>query len=325
MNAIVRSRNAMMLVAAAAALYAVGTLCALIAYATLTPSDVGSTFADLGHTSDWLHFAGAFVAFAAVCVCAWENMAARDKEVLGELPGAGLGTLLIAIGALIGAVSASAATASGIVAAIGVGAWALLALGRAARYNLADQKAPGTGAALVPLWLVAAGGLALLAVGTGINIDVTDQGTGIASGILEALGVGLVAAALFEARSKGMLRSRPTWIAVEGLAATTLGFLAATVVAAVVFKPNPSLTGVRVGLAITYALLALGLAVLALAAWMRVGELVARGGGQGPPSSAPPAWGAPLGGAGPAGFPPPPPTTGYPTPPPYQPPQPPLS
>lgn len=87
MNAITRSRHAMMLLTGAVSFYALGIILEIIAYATFSADTVNSynTFIDLGHAADWLQFVGALAALAAVCTAGWETMAARVADQQVEL------------------------------------------------------------------------------------------------------------------------------------------------------------------------------------------------------------------------------------------------
>lgn len=316
MEAITRSRNSMVFLAAAAASYALGTIFGIIAYATLSGPSAFGTFRDLGHASDWLHFVGAFLALAGVCVAGWETFPLQQRGRLAELLSASTATLLVAIGSLVNAASTSSQAAANVIVAVGIGVWAFLALARAARYNLVEQQAPGTAGPLVPLWLAACGGIVLLAVGSGFTVGVYDQGLGIATGILDALGVGVLAYALTAACSKGLLPSHPTMTVVLGLGVLAAAFVVSAVVAGLVFTSQGTLKGLRIGVSITGTVTCAGVVLLGIAAWLRVGQIVvAAGTGEGaggsgwampwssaraPGASRPPAYPTgPWGGGGP--------------------------
>ncbi|HVA91134.1 MAG TPA: hypothetical protein VNL71_14970, partial [Chloroflexota bacterium] len=238
MDAITRSRNAMMAATAAAALYALGSVFALVAYATLSDSaDGANTYRDWGHAADWMHFLGAFGALVAVGVAGWEALPSNQRDQLGELALAAVSTLLIAIGALILAASSSSQSAGNVLGAVGLGGWALLALARAARYNLAEKQTPGSVPPVVPLWLMAAGGLLLIAIGSGFTIQLGDRGSAIASAVLEAIGAAILVIALIGSRARGLLRSRPVASVILGLVVLGSGFVAVAIVAGLVFTP----------------------------------------------------------------------------------------
>jgi hypothetical protein len=267
----------MMLTAAAAGLYALGTVFVVVAYATLsvdTPHGI-STFRNWAHAADWLHFCGAFGALAAVGVAGWEALPSRDRYQIAEVTAAAVATLLVALGAFVAAVSSPSQPAADVIAAVGIGLWALIALVRAASYNLAEQQSPGSATPLVPLWLIAAGALVLLAVGSGFHVGPTNRGRGIAAGILEALGVALLAQVLISARSKGMMQSRPVSLVITGLLVLAVGFIGGAIVSGLVFTPQGTVKGLRIGVSIVNTILFVGVVILGLAAWARVGELVA--------------------------------------------------
>lgn len=268
MEEITRSRVAMELAAAAAALYALGTVFAVIAYAVLSPSSLG-TFTDLGHASDWLHFVGALVLLLAVGSVARDMMARQLMTALFEVGTITVGALLVAIGALVGAASSSSQSTADVLGAVGIGLWGLVAVARAARS--ANPEDPS--AQVAPLWAAAGFGFVLLAVGSGFTIDPTDKGTGIASGIIQAVGAAIVAGVLSSARLRRLLQGKPLATVINAFGVLTVFFVGAAVVAAVVFSTIPSLNGLRIGLAIVSAVEAVGVVLFGLAAWTRYLEI----------------------------------------------------
>lgn len=315
MGEITKSRPAMMMASFAAIAYCLGSAFAILAYAILSPSNAGSTFTDLGHASDWLHFVGALGALAAVSIVVRDLATKQQPAVLWEVAGAAVATLLIAVGALVNASSSSSTSAANIIGAVGVGGWALLVFSRAARPPSTAPQGAVAANSEASLWLGASAGLLLLAVGSGFNVDITNQGIGVASGLIEALGVGTLTLVLATARNRRLLATRPVPTAIGGLGIVTLFFLGTAVVAGIVFGPNPSLTGLRVGIALVTTLEFIGVGVLGLAAWTRVNEIVVPAGAPGygvlptppapfapaPPAPTPPAPGMPSPGAPPPG------------------------
>jgi hypothetical protein len=79
MGFITRSGTALVALAGAAVLYALGALCLAAAYVGLTPSDQHMV-GELTHAGDWLRFAGGLVALAAVCEASWPIVADRARE-----------------------------------------------------------------------------------------------------------------------------------------------------------------------------------------------------------------------------------------------------
>lgn len=277
MDQITKSRRAMIVAIGAAFLYAVGLAFDAAAIAVLsTPSSFGLAN-NLRHAGDWLQFAGAVVALLGICVVGWELVLRKVMANLWEVGAAAIATLLIAIGTLVNAASPSSESTGNVLGAIGIGCWALLVLSRAARSSLSEQEQeqePGL-PRQAALWLGAAAGLFLLAVGSGFTVDFSDQGLGIAQGTIEALGVGLLSATVAVARNRRVLSSRSTPTVIGGLSIIALSFVGAAIVSGIVFTPSGTLTELRIGVPLVLAVQAIGIAILAIAAWLRVSELQA--------------------------------------------------
>ncbi len=279
MNEIVRSRDAMLFAALGAALAALGEVAGVIGFAVLNINSPG-TFTDLSHAHDWLLFGGSLLALGAVGLVAWRRIAEdQGRAVLVgagglELGGATVATLFIALGSLVSAAS-SGSSAGDTLSAVGIGLWGLLALVRSGRLSLADRTGPpGSGMGrLTTIWVAVAAGLILLAIGYGISFGASSQGASIASGVIGAIGLGVWAAAVADARNHGLLSSPlvPRVLAALGLAAAS--FLAEAVVAGIVFGPSGTVTGLQVGGAVIDLLLGLSIAVFGHAAWLQVGGL----------------------------------------------------
>ena len=94
------------------------------------------------------------------------------------------------------------------------------------------------------LWLAAAVGLFVLAIGYGFT-SAASQGAGIAAGILQAVGVAVLAGAMASARSRGLLRAHPVPGVIAGLVIVAVSFLAAAIVAGLAFS---TLTALGAGL-----------------------------------------------------------------------------
>ncbi|HZR50642.1 MAG TPA: hypothetical protein VFB06_14100, partial [Streptosporangiaceae bacterium] len=188
-------------------------------------------------------------------------------------------TLLIAIGWLIDATTTEASSAAYVLQGVGIGIWALLALGLAVLRSLAEQAAESGEASKRPhyagLWLIAAIGLALLAVGTSFTLNPLDNGTAMAAGVLQAAGTGVLCGAVTTARLRGYVNSRPAAIAEGGLGILACSGAAVAVVGGLVFGADVTLTGVRIGMSIAIAIQLAAVAVLSLAGWVRVRELTA--------------------------------------------------
>jgi hypothetical protein len=268
MEHIVKSLTPMVLVVVAAVVFVLGTAFLIASDATLTPSSLGAS-SDLAQAARWLQFLAAACALAAVCTAGWELVLRREWVGGLEIAAAALGTLLIMIGLLATAASNGSNPAAAVIAAVGIGIWALLVLGRAARVSLAEQGRSDD-KSQAELWLAAAVGLFVLAIGYGFSSAASSRGPGIAAGLLEAAGLAVLAGALVSARSRGHLRSRPVPGALAGLALLAASFLAAAIVAGLALG---TLTALGAGLAVIAAIELAAFVVLGLAAWTRVREL----------------------------------------------------
>ena len=266
----------MVLAALAAVVYALGAAFRVAAYASVTSVSPG-TSQSLIRAAEWLRFTGGVVALVAVCMAGWQLIERRAWESAWEVGAAAIGTLLITVGFLVSATSVQERAASNVVIAVGFGIWALLLLSRAARRSLAEQQLRSEGIAQPPrlavLWLAAAGGVAVFAVGTGFTPDVTSKGAGITFGILQALGVAIVFGALAAAPARGRLLSHALPLVLAGLAVLAAAYLAFAVMAGVVFGSGFSVTGLRVGYSIAIGIQLAAVGVLGWAAWNRVREL----------------------------------------------------
>jgi hypothetical protein len=269
MEHIVKSLTPMVLVVVAAVVFVLGTAFLIASDATLTPSSLGAS-SDLAQAARWLQFLAAASALAAVCTAGWELVLRREWVGGLEISAAALGTLLITIGLLATAASNGSNPAAAVIAAVGIGIWALLVLGRAARVSLAEQ---GGSKVQADLWLAAAVGLFVLAIGYGFSSAASSRGPGIAAGLLEAAGMGVLAGALVAARSRGRLRTRPVPGALAGLALLAASFLAAAIVAGLDPSTLGTLTALGAGLAVIAAIELAAFVVLGLAAWTQVREL----------------------------------------------------
>jgi len=270
----------MALLVAGAVVFVLGTAFLLASDATLPSSYLGAS-SDLAQAGRWLEFLGGACALAAVCLAGWE-LVLRSAWIAGaEIASASVGTLLITIGLLTSAASNGSSAAAPVTGAVGIGIWALLVLARAARVSLAEQRpahAPGQGGqggqagrgSQAELWLAAAVGLFVLAIGYGFSSAASSRGPGIAAGLLEAIGIAVLAGTVAAARSRGLLHSHPVPAVLAGLALLAASFLADAVVAGLAFG---TLTGLGAGLTVVTAVELAGIIALGVAAWTRVREL----------------------------------------------------
>jgi hypothetical protein len=281
---IIKSLTPAALLVAGAVVFVLGTAFLLASDATLSSSPGAS--GDLAQAGHWLQFLAAVCLLGAVCTAGWEVILRSEWVAAAEIAAAALGTLLFMIGLAALAASDGSSPAAGVTEAVGIGVWALLVLSRAARASLAEQgPAPSAGTGpearnAVPgsggrgrqadLWLAAAIGLFALAIGYGFTSAAGSSGTGVAAGLLQALGAGALAGSLAVARSRQMLNSRPVPVVLTGLALLAISFLAYAVVAGLAFG---TLAALGAGLSVVTAVELAGVAVLGLAAWTRVREL----------------------------------------------------
>jgi hypothetical protein len=274
MGEITKSRAAMIIAAFAAIAYVFGTALVVVAYAVLTPGNLG-TATDFRHAADWLHFIGVLAAFVGVGAAGWELLLKGRLVALLGVGAAIFSTFLLAIGALVNAAFPSSDAAANVLTAIGIGGWAFIALVTAAHRSLiehAKQLLPPHQAAL---WLSASAGLLFLAIGAGMTVGPLDQGLGIASGLLQALGAGILAATLAIARRDRFLLSRSVPLAIGGLVVGAFAFVIVAIVAGIVFTPSGTLVQLRVGLSVAATVLLCAVAMLGVAAWLRAKDLSA--------------------------------------------------
>lgn len=281
MEHIVKSLAPIALLVTGAVVFVLGTAFVLASDATLASSSSGAS-GDLGQAGRWLQFVALACALAAMCTAGWEVTLRSDWIAGAEIAAAALGTLLLTICLAASAASNGSSPAAPVTAAVGIGVWALLVLSRAARASLAEQgqalgPAPGAPAAApslggrgrqADLWLVAAVGLFVLAIGYGFT-SAASTGAGIAAGLLQAVGLVLLAGAVAAARSRQLLNSRPVPAVLAGLALLAVSSLAAAIVAGLAFG---TLAALSAGLTVVTAVELAGVLALGLAAWTRVQE-----------------------------------------------------
>jgi hypothetical protein len=280
---IVKSLTPIALLVAGAVVFVLGTAFVLASDATLASSSPGAS-GDLAQAGRWLQFLAVACVLAAVCTAGWEVTLRSDWTAGAEIAAAALGALLLTIGLAASAASNGSSPAAPVTGAVGIGVWALLVLSRAARASLAEQGpvfgAAQGGPAAVPrpggrgrqadLWLAAAVGLFVLAIGYGFTSAGGSTGPDIAAGLLQAIGLALVAGSVAAARSRQMLNSRPVPGILAGLALLAVSSLAAAIVAGLAFG---TLTALSAGLTVVTAVELAGAVALGLAAWTQVQEL----------------------------------------------------
>ena len=293
---IVKTLRPAAVLVAGIAVFVLGTAFALAADATLTSGSSGA----LAEAGRWLQCLGACGALGAVCIAGWAEVTRSAWVAAAEIAAVTFGGLLLTVGALASAASSGSSSAAAVSAAVGIAVWALLVLSRAARTNLAEQSAaragaPGAGAAdpvaadpaasdagtpdaaattsaaarRSDLWLAAAGGLFLLAIGSGFT-SAGGTGAGVAGNVLQALGAAGLAWAVFNARTRRLLTAKPVPIVLVGLVLLAGSYLVFAVVAGLSLSWGSSLsTALSIGTAVQLA----AMASLGFATWTRVAEL----------------------------------------------------
>jgi hypothetical protein len=120
------------------------------------------------------------------------------------------------------------------------------------------------------LWLLAAAGLFVLAIGYGVSSAAGSTGPAVAAGLLQAAGAAALAGAVAAARSRRLLTARPVLAVIAGLGLLAVNFLAGAVVAGASFH---TLTALAAAYSVVTAVELAAVIALGLAAWTRVREL----------------------------------------------------
>ena len=264
---IVKALRPVAVLVAGIVVFVLGTAFALAADATLaSASGASGALADAGR---WLQFLGVAGALGAVCLAGWAAVTRSAWVAAAEITAVALGALLLTVGFLDSAASGGSSSAAPVTSAVGIGLWALLVLSRAARANLAEQSA-GSAVVQSDLWLGAAGGLFVLAIGYGITAAADSTAPGVAGGVLEAVGAGALTWAIYTARTRRMLDSKPVASVLAGLGLFAASFLVGAVVAGLGFRTASALS---IGLTVVTTVELAAIVALGLAAWTRVAEL----------------------------------------------------
>jgi hypothetical protein len=283
LDRIIKSLTPTTLLVAGAVVFVLGTGFLLASDVTLASNTPGAS-GDLAQAGRWLQLVAWASLLGAVCTAGWEVIVRSEWAAAAEIAAAALGTLLFTVGQVAYAASDGSSPAAAVTGAVGIGVWALLVLSRAARVSLAEQgPAYGTAQAELnaglgvgvrrrqaDLWLAAAVGLFLLAIGYGITSAGGSEGPGIAAGVLEAAGAATLAGSVAAARSRQLLDSRPVPSVLIGLVLLAISFLAYAIVSGLDFS---TLAALGVSFTIIIAIELAGIVALGLAAWTRVREL----------------------------------------------------
>jgi hypothetical protein len=295
MEAITRSRYATASLIAAAGLYALGALLALLAWAMYSATPFLAAFIrfeDWYRASDWLAFAAFVAALGAVGHATWQVLRSpgRRAEEVAETASAFAGTLLLVIAAFESAQVRASPLLGGqpatpfVLMAIGFALWTIPPLSLARRtYRAGRTRDDTTSRSNVRLSLLVAASLALLAVAQGIlaakdgvlifGDTLTGRGPVIAGGAIGALCICGVLAALLIAKSRTPRPSRTTTPVCVGLASLAASRLTEATVVGILLAPHASVNAFRVAMSVIKALLVVGFIALALGAWLRIAEM----------------------------------------------------
>lgn len=271
---IMRSTWAMALFVFAGLVLAVGKLLQVVAFAIVSGPDREGSFNDLVTAGAWLGAVAGAVAVVAIGSAVWTAVGQRHWREIWEVLAADVATFVIAVGLLVdAATSPGGSLGANIVAAVGFGGWAVLLTVKAAGRSLEERLHAGRPAVAV-LWLTAAIGALLVAVGAGLpNASAEDKGLGLAAALLWMFGVAAIAMTLVVARQRRLIISRRFPEVIAGLCTLVAAYAAAAIVAGAVFGPLPSLTGVRAGVALATTFQVVAFTILAFAAWDRLRDL----------------------------------------------------
>ena len=271
MERVPQSLIAMVLAVVACLCYAFSGGLSAWFFVTLSVSSLAGS--NLSEAGSWMLFVAAAVVFAGLCAPAWESVLARQWVSAAEAGGAAIGALVLAIGLLIGAASASN-PAGAVIPAVGIGIWALLALARAGRMSLLEQESSGPRQA--SLWLISAFGMFASAIGYGLSAS-TGTGALVALAVLLAAGLAALGVSVGLARMRGLVTSRATRGVLAGVTALAASYVAFAVAAGLESGPGATMDGLRIGFSAVYVLQTAAALVLGIAAWTKVRELYWQG------------------------------------------------
>jgi hypothetical protein len=290
-----KSRIAMVVVWLAPALVTIAVVLEGLAFVKLSASD-NSTSNELFTAYAWVFFAGWAAAVVALVVV-WMLCRRRHSAAAAEVGVLSLATIVIAIGALYGGLdSRGSLTTAEVLIAAGIGGWFLYYAVKAARRYFVERD-DATAAHSAVLWFGSAVALALIAVSQGLPPGrAGDAAMDVTQAVFALVGCALLSTVIVVARATSAIKSPQTVLAAIGLALLALGSLGQAVTSEVVLGSPPyTLNGFRIGLSVPEFVLAVGFAVLALAAARRVFEIPAR-------DKAEPAQAAPGANVAPGGY-----------------------
>ena len=270
-----RSKEAMAMASIAAVIWALGLVLVVCAYATYSGPQDTNSFRNLAIASDWLLFVSGFIALCATGFVTWHSYVERRWIATWEVGGTALSTLILAIGLLVlAAQSPKGSTAGYVVAAVGLGGWAVVMVFSAGQRSLLERETPGS-TRQAGLRIGGAAAIALIAISVGVPAPALNDGArAITDGVFVALGFAALALVLAIAHARRVITTQQFPILIVGLGLLALGGVATAVVFGLVsFPPLHSLTTYRVSLPIPPALSALGFLVLAWAAFGRLADL----------------------------------------------------
>jgi hypothetical protein len=275
MEHIAKSLAAMILTAIATAIFTLGTCFLVAAYAVFTPSNLGMV-SDLLHAGQWLRFAAGVIAIAAVCAACWGLVLRQAWIPALEVAGAFAGTLLFGIGLLMIATSEGSSSAAVVIGAVGLGIWGMLALVRAARMSFTAQRTRNSAGRVEKeqsaLWLTAAAGMLILAVGFGLAAG-QSFAVVITSSVLLAVGIAAICACVGICWARGYIQSATAPGVLAGLVLLTAALIVFAIASGVLYGSGATLTSIRVWPSVAYTIEFAGFGMLAAAAWVRARDL----------------------------------------------------
>jgi hypothetical protein len=250
MTFIGRSPTGIILVSAAASVYAIGMGFLAVAYIALTPANLPMV-SDLSHGSDWLRLIAALIAVLAVVAAG--RSARRDGHSVRDAVLPMLAALLIAIGLLVSAAAGETITVTGAIVGLGIAVASLPVVAR-------GDRAIGTG-------------LVLLAIGYAMFTGASTTVVAVTAGLFETAGaVTITFAVAALVHPGGYLRSapgKPIWVRslMAGLFLLIIAFIVQAFITGVIYSGHGSLADARGGFAAAYAFQFLGFTMLGISAW----------------------------------------------------------
>jgi|GEM_PF-6021262 len=260
---LLKNKQALMIVAACTAGFAFAHILEVLAYITLN----SSASQDFATAFSWIDFLAALGILYVAGAKGWEFFLKQDWKTTGELAGVAVSFLIISIGYLVAAVNVNSPNGNySIAVAVGIGLVALLLLYKAAEASLAEQ-----GNSQLPkdskLWFMSCIGVLLVAIGKGVLTTISSSES-IASGILMAIGFGLILAAVSSAYKVGRFTSIMTLQVIRALSAFIIFAIVMAIAQGWEFNASTAtLTGMKIAGALPTFIYAVGYGLLAYGGW----------------------------------------------------------